>query len=173
MVYQGVEIDIWFNAVNTMGLIKDLDSDELPFINAKIGNAHVDFEGLVDSLTTVAWNRRAVVRGRVTDQPLSNNSSAVMMWETGRSVGRDTELKHCTYDMKECYDVKTIPVLHNVSSNAGYMTGGQNLTIQGFGFEEGDIEAKVDGQKCTITAKTKTSFDCTTATTQNPSVSAP
>ena len=40
-----------FNPKNTMNLIKDLDSDEYPFINAKIGGNIIDFEESVDSLT--------------------------------------------------------------------------------------------------------------------------
>jgi hypothetical protein len=32
--------------MNTMTLIKDLDGDELPFINAKIGGNLIDFEDL-------------------------------------------------------------------------------------------------------------------------------
>jgi len=42
---------VWFNPKNTMTLIEDLDGDELPFINAKIGGNLIDFEDRVDSDT--------------------------------------------------------------------------------------------------------------------------
>ena len=38
VVYQNSLVDIWFNPKSTMDLIGGLDDDELPFINAKIGN---------------------------------------------------------------------------------------------------------------------------------------
>ena len=75
--------------------------------------------------------------------------------------------------MKECYDVKTVPVIHNVSSNTGYITGGQNLTVYGFGFDYGLINAKVDGLDCKVTAQSKTSFQCTTSAASAVSVSQP
>ena len=95
------------------------------------------------------------------------------MWETGLSLLQDVEMKHCTYDMKECYNVKTVPVIYNVSSNTGYITGGQNLTVNGFGFETGLIEAKVDGVDCKVTAKSQTKFSCTTAVASAASIKAP
>ncbi len=52
VVYQGSEVDCWFNPRNIMGLIKDRRPDYLPFINIKIGDANVDFEGFVDYETT-------------------------------------------------------------------------------------------------------------------------
>jgi hypothetical protein len=47
--------------------------------------------------------------------------------------------------MKECYHSKTVPVMHSISANTGYMTGGQNITVTGYGFDNGTIEATVDG----------------------------
>ena len=44
--------EVYFNPGNTMTLIKDLDSDEYPFINTKIGGNLIDFEFGVDSETT-------------------------------------------------------------------------------------------------------------------------
>lgn len=52
--------EVWFNPHNTMSLIEDLDGDELPFINAKIGGNLIDFEDRVDSSTAFsAWNLNA------------------------------------------------------------------------------------------------------------------
>ena len=49
--------EVFFNPANTMTLIKDLDSDEFPFINAKIGGNLIDFELGVDSSTSFSnWN---------------------------------------------------------------------------------------------------------------------
>ena len=51
VVYSGAKVDIWFNPKSTMELIKDIASDNLPFINAKMDKALINFEGLVDSET--------------------------------------------------------------------------------------------------------------------------
>ena len=49
--------EVWFNPQNTMTLIEDLDGDELPFINAKIGGNQIDFEDRVNSETVFSnWN---------------------------------------------------------------------------------------------------------------------
>lgn len=109
----------------------------------------------------------------MTDQPISKDSTAVMMWETGKSLTQDVEIKHCTYDMTDCYKIKTLPVILGVSLNEGYTTGGQNITVKGFGFDEGAIVATVDGKACIVTARHKKTFDCTSASTSSASVSAP
>jgi len=36
---------LFFNPASTLQLVKDLDTDEIPFINAKIGGNLIDFEG--------------------------------------------------------------------------------------------------------------------------------
>jgi hypothetical protein len=83
VVYRDSLVDIWFDPKNVMSKISNLDDDELPFINAKIGNALLDFEDRVSHETTIEDNRRQKVRGRVTDQPVNLTSSFSMMWETG------------------------------------------------------------------------------------------
>ena len=50
-----------------MTMITDLPTDDMPFINAKIDKALIDFETTVDYLTTIQHNTRSVVRGFVTD----------------------------------------------------------------------------------------------------------
>ena len=47
-----------------------------------------------------------------------------------------------------------------MSSNTGYLTGGQNLTVIGHGFENGNIQATVDGVECTVTAHTDNTLSC-------------
>ena len=91
VVYEGAVVDFWFNPKNIMSLLKDLPTDDLPFINMKIGDALVDFEGYVDSTTTFSSQNRNRVRGRVTDQPLGDQN-ATMMWETGKSMEQSQEM---------------------------------------------------------------------------------
>jgi len=41
------------------------------------------------------------------------------------------------------------------------LTGGQNITVTGFGFNSKNIDAKIDGVSCTVTSYKEDSFDCT------------
>jgi hypothetical protein len=71
VVYYDMLVEFEFDPKSTVSHgVKDLRSDELPFVNAKINNALVDFEFNVDHDRTFSnWNFNSV-RGRVGDQPV-------------------------------------------------------------------------------------------------------
>lgn len=50
VVYYNSLTELWFDPKSTPNLIRDLTSDELPFINAKIGGGLLDFEDHQDYL---------------------------------------------------------------------------------------------------------------------------
>jgi hypothetical protein len=52
VVYYESTTEVWFDPKNTVDLIQDLDSDEYPFINTKLGGSLLDFEFNVDDTTT-------------------------------------------------------------------------------------------------------------------------
>lgn len=83
-----------------------------------------------------------------------------MMWENGLAE-KGRAMKRCTYDMKECYEAKTLPVIFNMTQNSSYLTGGSNLTIYGYGFDQGDVVAKIDGVDCKVTSTSRESVSCT------------
>jgi hypothetical protein len=68
-----------------------------------------------------------------------------MMWETGKAWVQDAMATHCSVDGTDCYQAKSVPVIFGMSANTGYKTGGMNLTVHGYGFGSGEIEASVDG----------------------------
>jgi len=49
VVYQSAEIELVFDPKSVMNRVKDVASDDLPFVQAKIGLANIDFEGYVRS----------------------------------------------------------------------------------------------------------------------------
>lgn len=55
---------------------------------------------------------------------------------------------------------KTVPVIFDLSKNVGYVTGGQNLSIKGFGFMSGNISVNVAGQPCQVSFFTNTIINC-------------
>jgi hypothetical protein len=84
-----------------------------------------------------------------------------MLWETGNTM-LHPQAKTCTYDMTDCYFTKTIPVIQSVSANSGYTTGGQNFTIEGFGFDNATLDIQVAGQSCVPTFIGKEKIQCLT-----------
>lgn len=83
-----------------------------------------------------------------------------MQWEVGKAVISDVESKFCNYDKTDCYSSKSVPVIFEISEHTGYKTGGQNITVKGYGFDSGTIDAKIDGQKCKVTKFSKYEFSC-------------
>ena len=69
MVYYGSYTEMWFDPKYTASLISNLDSDEMLFINAKIGGSLLDFENLVDETTTFSYFSKNRVRGQVGEIP--------------------------------------------------------------------------------------------------------
>jgi hypothetical protein len=49
VVYQEAEVELVFDPKSVMNRIKDVASDDLPFVQAKIGLANINFEGYVAS----------------------------------------------------------------------------------------------------------------------------
>ena len=78
--------EVWFDPASTMGLIKDLDSDELPFINAKIGDNLIDFEFGASSTTYFSAYSKNGVRGQIGENSISKSQNVTMMWETGNAA---------------------------------------------------------------------------------------
>jgi hypothetical protein len=140
------------------------------FINTKVGGNLLDFEFNVDSDSTYSSYLRNMARGRAGELPIGANYNVTMLWETGNAHVLKQEATHCTYDNKTCYQAMAVPVIFGTSSNIGYTSGGQNLTVSGYGFGKGKITAKVDGQDCVVTQQSDYSFSCKVSSKAEPSV---
>ena len=68
-----------------------------------------------------------------------------MLWETGNAAVALQQATFCDYAGTNCYQGKSVPVIFSVSANSGYITGGQNLTVKGYGFDAGTVTAVIDG----------------------------
>lgn len=161
VVYYGSKTTLYFDPKSTMSHIKGLLSDELPWINVKINGALLDFDEQADfDISINSWNRNGI-QALVGDQPISANQNVTMLWETGQAYNKEHKMKHCDFENKNCYQAKTVPVINTLSSNSGYVSGGQNLTVTGYGFGSGNIVAKVGDLPCAVTSHDKHSFSCT------------
>lgn len=153
-----------------MNLIKNLKSDELPFINFKLGNSMLDFEGILDHTSTFAansnWNWRA---GVVREFPIQTSMNVSMMWEVGKAMKMEQTIKTCLYDMSECYEAKMVPNIDNVSLSESYKTGGQPLIIMGYGFTGTNVSVTVDGLPCKVVSSDDDFINCTVPEAMNAS----
>lgn len=133
-------------------LVRDISSDELPFINAEIGGSKLDFEFSVDYETNFRDYLKNGAMGVVGEMPVGINNTVQMRWETGLALPRIQTMLHCSYDNSTCYQAKVVPVIFDMSAHSGYSNGGMNLTITGHGFDNGTINATVDGIPCKVTS---------------------
>jgi hypothetical protein len=70
-----------------------------------------------------------------------------------------------------CYKAKTIAVITSVSANTGLTTGGQLLTLTGFGFNSTTASVSIDGVTCAVKSFSATSLTCQTGSKGSASVS--
>ena len=75
----------------------------------------------------------------------------------------------CSFDGTTCYKVKTLAVINSISATSGYTTGGQTITVNGFGFNSKSIDVKIDGTSCKVTAYYQDYFTCITGAKAIPS----
>ena len=139
VVYYESFTEVHFNPMGIMNLIQDLDSDEYPFINVKLGGSLIDFEFNVDDTTTFSNHGSNHVTGQIGELPPGSNYNISMMWETGKAYIEPVTATHCSYDNQTCYHARAVPVIFGLSSNEGYHSGGMNLTVKGYGFTNGQI----------------------------------
>jgi len=85
IVYYESFTELWFDPRSTANLIQDLANDEMPFINAKIGGAALDFEFNVDYDDSYSGYHRNRVRGQVGELPAGEFYNISMLWEVGQS----------------------------------------------------------------------------------------
>ena len=95
-------------------------------------------------------NTRSQVRGRM--GAITPNASAEVMFRfrAGYAQHQDYSMLRCSYDNSTCYKAKAVAKIDSIDFDTGYTTGGQVLTISGFGFGSDNIEAKIDGVPCKL-----------------------
>jgi len=168
VVYQEAEIELVFDPKSIMNKIKDVASDDLPFVQAKIGLANINFEGYVRSDQGFRGWYNNNVRGIVGDQKITNNAPVNMLWETGYAIHDPVTMNTCDYAGTTCYEAKTVPAIYSIDQKEGYVTGGQVITVNGFGFGKGTIKPTIDGVPCTVLTQSADQFTCRAGAASEP-----
>jgi hypothetical protein len=66
--------------------------------------------------------------------------------------------------------MRTVAKIDSINMGEGYTTGGQNISIEGYGFTHGNVSIKVDGVDCAVTSYSKYAVNCETGVTSSESV---
>jgi hypothetical protein len=75
----------------------------------------------------------------------TSEATVNMKFRVGNTLNYEKTALRCDYTNTTCYRAKVLPVINSVDASQGYTTGGQILTVKGFGFNNGTINAKIDG----------------------------
>ena len=168
VIYYEAVTELWFDPMYTLSKLQNLQQDEMIFVNTEIGGSKLDYEFWVDYDTTFHyWNDNKVL-GTVGDIPVGHDKDIKMLWEVGYAFVQEQEATHCSYDMKKCYMAMAVPSISGISSNQGYTSGGQNLTIHGHGFAGPNITVKVAGYDCKVLNAQDSSISCEVQPTSAP-----
>lgn len=137
------------------------DADPVDFI--KFGKTRNDFEDLFDSGKRLRSYGVDDLPSRSGDQH-PGNSIPEVRFRVGNAYLRDSS-KHCNFAGDDCWYVKTHPKIDSISAASGFITGGQELTIAGWGLKGAsldDVEVLVDGVACVVTSSTLEEIKCLT-----------
>ena len=134
---------------------------EWPYRSFKLGNTLMNTDDqymIYDRMT--AWSTNSV-GAVVTDQyPAQNTEAKVLFWG-GYAINMPSSM-HCSFDGEDCWRVKTHAKINNINHNSGLTTGGQTLTVTGFGLNGTDVSVLVDGVPCQVEEALSDKITCVT-----------
>ena len=112
------------------------------------------------------------LKTRAGDQHPGNQIPEVR-FRVGNAYLRESA-KHCNFAGDDCWYVKTHPKIDTVSATDGYITGGQTITIDGWGLKGAtgmvDIDINVDGVPCAVTSHSLEQITCVTGAAEDVSL---
>jgi len=104
VVYQDAPVELVFDPKNLMNKVRTgLTSDDMPFVQAKIGKANINFEDYVTHETWFSGWYNNNVKGIVGDQKIAKNLDVNFLWETGYALHDAIQMQSCTFDGSDCY----------------------------------------------------------------------
>jgi hypothetical protein len=117
-IYEGLKAQV---VINTRSVYSFLEDDMDPLQEIKIGTTRQDYEGLIDAGWDLSWWRADWFPFYVSDQK-PGNSEIWPLFRVGHSF-KMGQSRHCTWDMSDCWTVKTHPVVSGISASEGYTSG--------------------------------------------------
>ena len=158
-MYKGQQVDWWINimAVHHSGITPD---GRMPMEELSIDGVLNNWEDTLDVDTRLRSWRNWSLPALVGDQKPNKSSVPRARFLTGDSFIRNTA-RHCNFAGDECWNVRTHAVIDSISASQGNTNGGQELTIKGWGFENG-ADITVAGVACEVVSSTMEEVKCIT-----------
>ena len=141
-----------------------ITADMDPVVHIKINGTRTDSEGLIDYSTRLSDYVIGALTTKAGNQDPGKDHKPEVRFRVGNAHIRESA-KHCNWAGDECWTVRTHPKITSISAADGYTTGGQTLTINGWGLKGNklsDIEVKVDGVACEVQSMEKEKITCMT-----------
>lgn len=107
----------------------------------------------------------------VTDGPAEDDVEPHILYANGYGMIMPDARKHCSFDGEDCWTVRVHPRIKEISQADGWTTGGQELTIAGWGFNGTDVSVEIDGVACEVTSAKRDAITCVTGATDSESSS--
>ena len=149
-------------AMNSDVITSEMD----PVVHIKFSGTRTDYEGFIDYETRMTHYTVAGLMTRAGDQ-LPGNSEPEVRLRVGNAYLRESA-KHCNFAGDDCYYVKTHPKIDSISATDGYITGGQVITLTGWGLKGetiANVTVTVDGVACKVLTSTLEQITCETSST--------
>lgn len=137
----------------------DFPSTSEALKEVRIDKHLIDFENYDTNIGGYSPRR---LKGLIGDQQPAADSEISVKYTTGYALEESTQMLHCSYDGSDCYKIRTVPAIHEVTANSGVVAGGQELTVEGWGFNAGTVTATIDGVSCEVISQSDESFTCVT-----------
>jgi len=163
-VYFDQQLSVILNpmaANNKAAITSEMD----PVVFIKLDGTRTDPEGLFDYQTRLSDYQIGSLKTRAGDQH-PGKSVPEVRFRVGNAHIRETA-KHCNFAGDSCWNVQTHPTIFSVTKSDGYITGGQEMTINGWGLkpELGDlskVSIEIDGIPCVVKTAIMDKITCIT-----------
>jgi len=135
--------------LNIKSVHTTINNGKIPITSLKIGKTMLDYEDTITGETRLpAWST-GFLQAKVGDQAVSKSDEPLVKFKVGNAVNMGTG-KTCNWKGDYCYSVRTHARIDSISKNKGKTSGGQKLTIKGYGLDSPTSSVKVDGVDCEI-----------------------
>lgn len=147
---------------------RQLPGSFLHAIDVKIDDVELDMrayqdEEVTNQAGTSCWTKN-YIEGHVQTQHRNLNSKLVgWMHGVGDAYRQKLASQKCSFDNTDCYDVRIMPSITDITASGGYTSGGQEITITGTSLDGTTIAIEVDGAACQVTSSSKTQITCMTS----------
>jgi hypothetical protein len=67
------------------------------------------------------------------------SASILFRYRAGHAYQQDATMLRCDYTNTTCYKAKAVGVINSIDATEGFTSGGQLITVKGYGFNSANI----------------------------------